>query len=215
MTKLLGLRYRIVYKPGITNIAADALSRKEVSEDSEVTAISTIIPDWLEAIAKGYQDDPQTSKLLKDLTVSGNGSSKLQLSNGILRLGTRVWIGNNHLVQQNIMHSLHASAIGGHSGFQVTYHRVRKLFAWPGIKKDVRAFVDQCTVCKQAKSENVRYPGLLQPLPVPDHAWQVISMDFIEGLPRSAGFNCIMVVVDKFSKYAHFLALAHPFTAFK
>ena len=75
-----------------------------------------------------------------------------------------------------------------------------------------------CLTCQQAKPDRSRLPGLLQPLPVPDRAWQVISIDFIEGLPLSGGFDCILVdsilvVVDTFSKYAHFLGLKHPFTA--
>jgi hypothetical protein len=49
-------------------------------------------------------------------------------------------------------------------------------------------------------------------LHIPDHAWHTITLDFI-GLPKSVGANCILVVVDKFSKYAHLVALSHPFTA--
>jgi hypothetical protein len=68
-------------------------------------------------------------------------------------------------------------------------------------------------MCQQAKVERVKYPGLLQPLSTPTAAWQVISLDFVEGLPTSHGFDCIMVVVDLFSKYAHFIGLKHPFMA--
>ena len=81
------------------------------------------------------------------------------------------------------------------------------------MKTDVENFVKQCNTCQQAKHELCKTPGLLQPLPVPDRPWQAISMDFMEGLPKSEGFSAILVVVDRFTKVSHFLALKHPFTA--
>jgi hypothetical protein len=81
------------------------------------------------------------------------------------------------------------------------------------MKKDVEAFVKQCEICQNAKHELCKYPGLLQPLPVPQHSWADISMDFIEGLPNSHGYSVLLVVVDKFTKYSHFLPLKHPFSA--
>lgn len=81
------------------------------------------------------------------------------------------------------------------------------------MQQFVIAFVQSCAVCQQAKSEHVKLPDLLQPLFVPDRAWKVVSMNFIEGLPKSQGFNALLMVVDKFTKYARFLPLSHPFTA--
>lgn len=78
----------------------------------------------------------------------------------------------------------------------------------------VHDFVKTCSICQQAKPKRVKYPRLLQPLAVPDQAWQVVTMDFIEGLPTSGSANCILVIVDKWSKYSHFTPLKHPFSAF-
>ncbi|KAH9309936.1 hypothetical protein KI387_037847, partial [Taxus chinensis] len=61
--------------------------------------------------------------------------------------------------------------------------------------------------------ETIKTPGLLQPLSIPSERWEEVSMDFITGLPKSEGKSVIMVMVDRLTKYAHFCAMAHPFTA--
>lgn len=81
------------------------------------------------------------------------------------------------------------------------------------MKQCVTTYVQSCEVCQQAKVKHVRLPGLLQPLHIPKQAWSTVSMDFIEGLPKYNKWDTILVIVDKFSKYAHFLTLSHPYTA--
>jgi hypothetical protein len=55
--------------------------------------------------------------------------------------------------------------------------------------------------------------GLLQPLHVPSSVWSYIAMNFVEWFPRVARKSVVLTVVDRFSKYAHFIALGHPYTA--
>ncbi|WVZ79270.1 hypothetical protein U9M48_026871 [Paspalum notatum var. saurae] len=112
-----------------------------------------------------------------------------------------------------LIQAFHSSAVGGHSGIPVTYGRMKKLFAWSGMKKEVITFVQSCLTCQPSKPDRQCLPGSLQPLPVPTQAWQIVSLDFIEGLPLSGHANCILVVVDSFTKYGHFILLHHPFTA--
>ncbi|KAD6796719.1 hypothetical protein E3N88_07615 [Mikania micrantha] len=107
----------------------------------------------------------------------------------------------------------HSTPAAGHGGFLKTYKRLTVQYYWPNLKKDVQLFVQQCLVCQQQKYETLSPAGLLQPLPIPDQIWEDISLDFIVGLPPSNRFDTILVVVDRLSKYAHFIPLSHPFTA--
>ncbi|GKE14134.1 retrotransposable element Tf2, partial [Tanacetum coccineum] len=103
--------------------------------------------------------------------------------------------------------------MGGHSGVRVTTHSICALLYLKKIRKHVKQFIRECHVCQTNKHDLMAYPRLLQPLPIPDKVWSSISMDFIEGLPMSKGKSNVMVVVDRLSKYSHFILLSHPFTS--
>ncbi|WVZ95539.1 LOW QUALITY PROTEIN: hypothetical protein U9M48_041292 [Paspalum notatum var. saurae] len=210
--KFLGLQYRIVYRKGSANNAADALSRRP-HDISQSFALSAAVPSWLADVSDGYQHNFAAQSLIAKLTVASDSVPHFTFRDGVLRYKNRIWLGNNLPLQSKILSEFHSSPVGSHSGFPVTYARLKQYFAWPGMKTMARRFVHECTICQQAKLDRARYPGLLQPLPVPIAAWHVITMDFIEGLPRSNSFNCILVVVDKFSRFGHFIPLRHPFTA--
>lgn len=211
LLKLMDLQYKIQFKKGVTNTAADALSR--MPDQEIIHSISTSTLAWLERLQQGYEEDGQDRQLLTELALSSQNDKGYILVNGIIKHKGRVWVGNNTPAQQHILQALHASGLGGHSGIQSTYHRVKALFSWPKLKQVVTNYVQSCTVCQQAKVEHSRLLGLLQPLPVLDSAWSIVSMDFIEGLPKAGKNDTILVVIDKFIKYAYFLALSHPYTA--
>jgi hypothetical protein len=81
------------------------------------------------------------------------------------------------------------------------------------MKQQLRTFIKNCDTCQCHKAANTKPTGLLQPLPIPEHVWSDISMDFIDGLPSSYGRTTIFVVVDRLSKYGHFTPLKQPNTA--
>lgn len=94
-----------------------------------------------------------------------------------------------------------------------TYRKIAQSLYWPGMKKTVTEFVASCVICQQHKYLAASPQGLLQPLPIPQAIWEEISLDFIVKLPKSQGFDAILVVVDRLSKYGHFIALKHPYSA--
>jgi hypothetical protein len=100
----------------------------------------------------------------------------------------------------------------GHEGVQKTLHRLRSSYT-PNNNKLVHEFVKGCSFCQRNKTEHHHPAGLLQPLAIPDVVWSDIAMDFVEGFPKVGGKSVILTVIDRLSKYAHFIALGHPYSA--
>ena len=81
------------------------------------------------------------------------------------------------------------------------------------MKKDVVEFVAKCLTCQQIKAEHQRPVGLLQPLQIPEWKWEEITMDVVVGLPRtSKQHDAIWVIVDRYTKSAHFLSVRMTYT---
>ena len=64
-------------------------------------------------------------------------------------------------------------------------HDMRRVFWWSGMNKDIITFVNECLCCQQVKGDHQKTAGLLRPLEIPNWKWEMISMDFIDGLPRT------------------------------
>jgi hypothetical protein len=128
LTKLLGLTCKNVYKKGHENKVADALSRRSHDSSAELLDLSICAPTWLEEIIQEYLEDTKTKNLLAELTVSGS-AGPFSLEQGIIQFKKRIWLHEPSKLKLKILKD--AGAIGGDSGFAVTYHRVKRLFAWP------------------------------------------------------------------------------------
>ncbi|KAJ4807982.1 polyprotein [Rhynchospora pubera] len=215
LCKLMGLDYKIEYKKGIENKVADALSRQVTGrkeEKFETLTVTELIPQWVDEIKDSYINDTWIEGL-QNKNSGLNSESKFTQSNGLWKYKDKLCIETNGGWRERLIGEVHNSSQGGHSGIQATYKRVKAQFYWPNMRETIHKYVSGCNTCQQTKGENVKLPGLLQPLPVPEEAWVSISMDFISGLPRSEGKEVIMVIVDRLTKYAHLAALQHPFSA--
>ena len=212
LSKLAGYDYVVEYKQGTTNKVADALSRIPCSE-LHATMVTSLHSTLLEEIKSHWQEDPNIQQIITDLQQIPTSHPHYQWREGQLRRKGRLVIGDNQHLKNKVLVWLHDSAGGGHSGIQATLKRVQSMFYWAGMKHTVTEYVHNCIVCQKCKYDTSAYPGLLQPLPIPEGVWEEITMDFIEGLPKSRGKEVILVVIDRLSKYAHFIALSHPFSA--
>ncbi|KAG7563749.1 Retrotransposon gag domain [Arabidopsis suecica] len=180
----------------LKHLKADALSRR-------YALIATMEAKVMgfEHIKEMYKDDPELGECYKD---HGKGLYKaFYLQDGFLFKDKRLCIPQGSM-RDLILSEAHGGGLMGHFGVDKTLAVVMEHLFWPHLKKDVERFCARCIVCHKAKSR-LHPHGLYLPLPIPNAPWVDVSMDFVLGLPKIRHKDSIFVVVDRFSKMAHFI----------
>lgn len=197
VTYLERFSFVLNHKAGSSNKVADALSRKY----SLLTTLSVEIIGF-DLLPEYYAADPFFMKVLNEL---GDGKSQdYLLMNGYLFKGNQLCLPEGSL-RLFVIQELHGGGLVGHFGRDKTESLVKERYFWRSLKQDVAHFVQRCLVCQKAKG-GVQNTGLYQPLHIPYAPWEDLSLDFVLSLPKTQqGHDCIYVVVDRFSKMAHFI----------
>ncbi len=198
VSKVQSFDFDIGYVKGKNNVVADALSRKPT-----ICSLDRISADWKAQLLVEYSKNTFACEIMDGHI----HNDRYRVVDDVIYYKDRIYLVPGSKLKQKLLKEVHDSPLPGHPDFLKTYRSMRERFSWKGLKGDVLQHVRECTVCQQNKSEHTLPAGLLQPLPIPEHKWESISMDFITGLPRVNGKDCIFVVVDRLKKYAHFFAI--------
>ena len=191
------------YRSGKLNMA-DPLSRHPLL--ASLTAITRQRESYplKQRIADACRADPWFAKPenTEHLTQTPEGLWKRYVANG----SQVVVVPKDAGLIHSIIAAHHDGMLAGHPGKTRTIELVSRHYWWSTLNADVTAYVASCDKCQRNKARTGKPTGLLQPMPVPDGPWDSVSMDFITSLPLTkAGFNAILVVVDRLTKMAHLI----------
>ncbi|WMV25259.1 hypothetical protein MTR67_018644 [Solanum verrucosum] len=205
----------IQYNPAKANVVANTLSQKAlgISERGGVLASIEVRATFIEEIkAKQFEDENLNE--LKKKTVIGKAQETTLDAEGVLSFKGRICVPPVDDLIQKLLAESNSSQYSIHPGVTKMYRDLKRIYWWPGMKKDITEFVAKCQNCQQVKYEHQRPACLLQRMPIPEWKWEMIAMDFVVGLPKTLGkFDSIWVVVDRLTKSAHFIPVRIDYNA--
>ena len=119
---------------------------------------------------------------------------------GVAYMEGRIYVPNNKEFREEILKGHHDPVDIRHPGQHRMLELLKRTYWWPGLKEDIKKYVQGCFKCQQNKVQHQRKAGELHPLEIPQGPWQEISIDIIGPLPKSNGMDTIVVIVDRFTK---------------
>ncbi|KAF8101305.1 hypothetical protein N665_0207s0001 [Sinapis alba] len=165
MTKLVGYDYNIIYKPGKSNAAVDALSL--VTDSPLLAAVSVPQASIWNDLWCLASTDPYLIRI--GTAATEKPGRPYSWRDGLLCYNNRVAIPPGSAFIDQLLHKHHDTTLGGHSGVLRTFKRLSRHFYWPSMHRTIVDYVSRCDTCQRAKSQTMSPAGLLQPLPVPQH----------------------------------------------
>ncbi|KAK3507348.1 hypothetical protein QTP70_014831, partial [Hemibagrus guttatus] len=183
--------FTISYRPGSKNVKADALSRIHSPEESTDDP-EPIIPERLFVSPITWSEETLPEPSASTNTPPGCPQGMPYIPR------TR---------RTPLIHSTHTSLGTGHPGVNETLTLLKQCFWWTNMTADVKRYVQGCREYALSKSLRHLPSGKLQPLPVLNHPWSHLGVDFITDLPVPNGCTCVLVVVDRFSKSCRLIPL--------
>jgi len=168
-----------------------------------------------ERIKKEQEGDERVVKAVKELKKAGVKMLKdeeWEIEDGVVLKEGRIYVLEGEL-RREVIQLHHDTLVGGHGGRWKTMELVTKNYWWPEVTKEVGRYVDGCDACQRYKNRSEAPAGKLMPNAIPEKPWSHISADFITKLPLAQGYDAILVVCNRFSKMAHFIATTEKTSA--
>jgi len=168
-----------------------------------------------ERIRKVQEGDRKIVEAIKELKGAGIKALKDEewgVEDGIVLKEGKIYMPEGDL-RREIIQLHHNTPLGGHGGRWKTTELISRNYWWPGVTKEVGRYVEGCNACQRYKNQSEAPAGKLMPNMIPEKPWSHISADFITKLPLAQGYDAILVICDRFSKIAHFIATMEKMSA--
>jgi len=172
--------------------------------------------DILEKIRKSEAKDDGVIKAVEEMKraeVKMLRDEEWREEDGLMLKEGKVYVLKDEALRVEIIRLHHDTPMGGHRGQWKTAEMVTQNFWWPGVTREVKRYVEGCDACQRNKNRTEQPAGKLMPNSIPNKAWTYILANFITKLPLAQGYDSILVVVDRFTKMAHFVPMTEKTTA--